>query len=139
LRPDLFAFLLIGSKTDFELLITYVPFIVVAFLAIVVVRILSVYPIIGINKLMGEKISHSWTRVIALAGLRGVVLCVGLLVRASIFEPSWERSVFVVVAHHMTHAHKNSDLGRTDYDAMVCTVSRIVNPIGPEQASHRYS
>ena len=55
LRPDLFAFLLIGLKTDFELLITYVPFIVVAFLAIVVARILSVYPIIGITKLMGEK------------------------------------------------------------------------------------
>jgi NhaP-type Na+/H+ or K+/H+ antiporter len=78
LRPDLFVFLLIGSKTDFELLITYIPFIVVAFLAIVVARILSVYPIIGINKLMGEKTSHSWTRVIALAGLRGVVLCVWL-------------------------------------------------------------
>jgi hypothetical protein len=32
-------------------------------LAIVVARILSIYPIIGITKLMGEKISHSWTRV----------------------------------------------------------------------------
>ena len=73
MRPDLFAFLLIGLKTDFELLITYVLFIVVAFLAIVVARILSVYPIIGITKLMRERISHSWTRVIALAGLRGAV------------------------------------------------------------------
>lgn len=62
MRPDLFAFLLIGLKTDFELLITYVPFIVVAFLAIVVARILSVYPIIGITKLMGERISHSWQK-----------------------------------------------------------------------------
>ena len=68
-----FAFLLIGLKTDFELLITYFPFIIAAFLAILAARILSVYPIIGLTHMMGEKIPRSWTRVIALAGLRGAV------------------------------------------------------------------
>ena len=68
-----FAFLLIGLKTDFGLLITFAPFIIAAFLAIVVARVVSVYPIVGLAKLMREDIPHSWTRVIAFAGLRGAV------------------------------------------------------------------
>jgi CPA1 family monovalent cation:H+ antiporter len=68
-----FAFLLIGLKTDFGLLITYAPFIMAAYLAILVARIISVYPIIGLAKIMREKIPHTWTRAITLAGLRGAV------------------------------------------------------------------
>jgi len=68
-----FAFLLMGLKADFALLITYAPFIVAAFLAIVVARIISVYPIIGLTNMMGERIPHSWTRLLAMAGLRGAV------------------------------------------------------------------
>ena len=68
-----FAFLLIGLKTDFGLLMTFAPFIIAAFLAIVVARIISVYPIVGLAKMMRENIPHSWTRVIAFAGLRGAV------------------------------------------------------------------
>jgi CPA1 family monovalent cation:H+ antiporter len=68
-----FAFLLIGLKTDFTLLISYAPAIMVAFLAIVAARVISVYPVVGLAKMMREKIPHSWTRVIAFAGLRGAV------------------------------------------------------------------
>ncbi len=68
-----FAFLLIGLKTDVMMLVTYAPFIAAAFLAILVARIISVYPIIGFAKMLREKIPHSWTRVIAFAGLRGAV------------------------------------------------------------------
>jgi len=42
-------------------------------LAIVVARIISVYPIIGLTNMMGERIPHSWTRLLAMAGLRGAV------------------------------------------------------------------
>jgi monovalent cation:H+ antiporter, CPA1 family len=68
-----FAFLLIGLRTDFTLLITYAPFIAAAFLAILVARVVSVYPIIGLVNMMRERIPHSWTRLLAIAGLRGAV------------------------------------------------------------------
>ena len=68
-----FAFLLIGLRTDFSLLIAYAPFIIAAFLAILVARVISVYPIIELANMMREKMPHSWTRVIAFAGLRGAV------------------------------------------------------------------
>ena len=68
-----FAFLLIGLKADFALLITYAPFILAAFLAILVARVVSVYPIIGLTNMMRERIPHSWTRLLAIAGLRGAV------------------------------------------------------------------
>ena len=68
-----FAFLLIGLKTDFRLLITYAPFILAAFLAILVARAVSVYPIVGLTNILGERIPRSWTRLLAIAGLRGAV------------------------------------------------------------------
>ncbi len=68
-----FAFLLIGLKADFKLLIAYAPFIIVAFAAIIISRILSVYPILWFAQLMGEKIPASWKRILAFAGLRGAV------------------------------------------------------------------
>lgn len=68
-----FAFLLLGLKADFGLLITFVPFIVAAFVAIVVARIFSVYPITFLTALLGERMPRSWTKVLAFAGLRGAV------------------------------------------------------------------
>jgi len=68
-----FAFLLIGLKTDFALLITFAPFIVAAFAAILVARVISVYPILSLSNAAGEQIPHSWTRVLGFAGLRGAV------------------------------------------------------------------
>ncbi|MGA8855957.1 MAG: sodium:proton antiporter, partial [Candidatus Bathyarchaeia archaeon] len=68
-----FAFLLIGLKTDFNLLVAFAPFIIVAFAAILVARILSVYPILWLAELLGEKIPSAWKRIVAFAGLRGAV------------------------------------------------------------------
>jgi hypothetical protein len=45
--------------TDFELLIAFAPFIVVAFAAMIIARILSVCPILWFSKLMGEKVPAS--------------------------------------------------------------------------------
>ena len=82
-----FAFLLIGLKTDFGLLIAFAPFIVVAFVTILVARIISVYPIVGFTRLLGEQIPRSWTRVLALAGLRGAVsVALALSLPESIFK-----------------------------------------------------
>jgi CPA1 family monovalent cation:H+ antiporter len=68
-----FAFLLIGLKADFELLVAYLPFVVVAFLAILMARALSVYPIVGFTTLLGERVPPLWRRVLTFAGLRGAV------------------------------------------------------------------
>ena len=68
-----FAFLLIGLKADFELLVAYLPFVAVAFLAILMARALSVYPIIGFTTLLGERVPPLWRRVLTFAGLRGAV------------------------------------------------------------------
>jgi CPA1 family monovalent cation:H+ antiporter len=68
-----FAFLLLGLKADFDLLVTFIPFILVAFLAILVARVFSVYPIMWSTRLLGERVPASWTNVVALAGLRGAV------------------------------------------------------------------
>jgi len=67
------AFLLLGLKANLWLLFTYAPLIVAAFLAILVSRFVSVYPIVGLTNLTGEKIPGSWTKVLAAAGLRGAV------------------------------------------------------------------
>jgi len=67
------AFLLLGLKADLRLLFAYAPLIIAAFLAILVSRFVSVYPIVGLTNLTGEKIPSSWTKVLAMAGLRGAV------------------------------------------------------------------
>ena len=67
------AFLLLGLKADLWLLFTYAPLIIAAFLAILVSRFVSVYPIVSLTNLTGEKIPSSWTKVLAVAGLRGAV------------------------------------------------------------------
>lgn len=68
-----FAFLLLGLRADFDLLVTFAPLIVSTFLAMLAARILSVYPIIWLAKLVGERIPSSWSHVIVFAGLRGAV------------------------------------------------------------------
>ncbi len=68
-----FAFLLLGLKADFSLLVTFIPFIIAAFAAILLARVFSVFPIVGIASLMGEKIPSSWTKALAGAGMRGVI------------------------------------------------------------------
>lgn len=68
-----FAFLLLGLKSDFSLLVTYAPFIVAAFVVILLARVASVYPIVGLARVIGEDIPNSWTKVLAGAGLRGAV------------------------------------------------------------------
>jgi CPA1 family monovalent cation:H+ antiporter len=68
-----FAFLLLGLKADFELLITFAPLIIVAFAAILVARMFSVYPITVFTAMLGERMPSSWTKVLTFAGLRGAV------------------------------------------------------------------
>jgi CPA1 family monovalent cation:H+ antiporter len=68
-----FAFLLLGLKVDFSLLVTFSPLIVAAFLVILIARFVSVYPIVWFTQLLGERIPTSWTKVLAVAGLRGAV------------------------------------------------------------------
>jgi CPA1 family monovalent cation:H+ antiporter len=68
-----FAFLLLGLKADVSLMIASAPFVIAAFLVILVARVLSVYPIVSLTDAIGEKIPSSWTRILAGAGLRGVI------------------------------------------------------------------
>ncbi len=68
-----FVFLLIGLRTDFTSILGFVPFIIVAFGAIVLARVCSVYPILWLTDLLGEKIPNEWKRILAFAGLRGAV------------------------------------------------------------------
>ena len=44
-----------------------------AFVAIFAARIVSVYPIVWLTRVMGEKIPGSWNKVLGFAGLRGAV------------------------------------------------------------------
>jgi CPA1 family monovalent cation:H+ antiporter len=84
------AFLLLGLKADLWLLFTYAPLIIAAFLAILVSRVVSVYPIVSLTNLMGEKISGSWTKVLAMAGLRGAV---SVALALSLPESSFKETV----------------------------------------------
>lgn len=68
-----FAFLLLGLKVDVLLLGASLLLVVAAFFVILLARVLSVYPIVGIMSAIGEKIPSSWTRILAAAGLRGVI------------------------------------------------------------------
>jgi CPA1 family monovalent cation:H+ antiporter len=68
-----FAFLLLGLQADASLLIANGAVILAAFAAILLARIVSVYPLTTVTGLLGEKIPHAWTKVLAGAGLRGVI------------------------------------------------------------------
>ena len=84
------AFLLLGLKADLWLLFTYAPLIIAAFLAILVSRVISVYPIVSLANLTGEKIPSSWTKVLAMAGLRGAV---SVALALSLPESSFKQTV----------------------------------------------
>lgn len=68
-----FAFLLLGLKVDTTLLVAFAPLIIAAFLAIVAARVISVYPIVTLTGFIGEKIPNSYKKILAAAGLRGVI------------------------------------------------------------------
>jgi len=68
-----FAFLLLGLKADILLLVRFAPVVLVAFAVTLLGRVISVYPIISLTKLLGEKVPGSWTRLFSMAGLRGVL------------------------------------------------------------------
>jgi CPA1 family monovalent cation:H+ antiporter len=67
------AFLLLGLKADVSLLAGFAPLVLAAFGAMLLGRLLSVYPIVALAGFVGEKIPASWTKVLAGAGLRGVI------------------------------------------------------------------
>lgn len=93
-----FAFLLIGLKSDIELLYVYAPFVIVAFTAILVARLLSVYPIVAFTRMMGERLPSSWNKVLAFAGLRGAVsVALVLSLPESNYKPIITAMVFGVV------------------------------------------
>jgi CPA1 family monovalent cation:H+ antiporter len=68
-----FAFLLLSLQADFRLMVTFSPFIIGACVAMFLSRAISVYPIVSLTSLLGEKIPSSWTKVLAMAGMRGAV------------------------------------------------------------------
>jgi CPA1 family monovalent cation:H+ antiporter len=68
-----FAFLLLGLKVDTSLLVAFAPLIIAAFLAIVAARVISVYPVVTLTGFIGEKIPDSYKKILAAAGLRGVI------------------------------------------------------------------
>jgi Na+:H+ antiporter len=68
-----FAFLLLGLRADPSLMLTYSPFIIGAFLVILLARAASVYPILSVTRLLGEKVPRSWTTPLTVGGLRGVI------------------------------------------------------------------
>jgi CPA1 family monovalent cation:H+ antiporter len=68
-----FVFLLLGLRADLSVLVAYLPFIGAAFAIIFLSRAASVYPVVAITRVLGEKFPHSWTNVLAAAGLRGAV------------------------------------------------------------------
>jgi CPA1 family monovalent cation:H+ antiporter len=68
-----FAFLLLGLKVNFYALVSFAPFVIAAFVAILLARAVSVYPIVALTRALGEKIPAPWTHLLAFAGLRGVL------------------------------------------------------------------
>jgi CPA1 family monovalent cation:H+ antiporter len=68
-----FAFLLLGLKVNFYALVSFAPFVIAAFVAILLARAVSVYPIVALTRALGEKIPAHWTHLLAFAGLRGVL------------------------------------------------------------------
>ena len=68
-----FAFLLLGLRSDARLLLSFSPFIIGAFLVILLARAASVYPIVSLTSMLGERIPGSWTQILAIGGLRGVI------------------------------------------------------------------
>ncbi len=84
-----FAFLLLGLNANFRLLLAFAPLIIAAFLAILLARAISVYPIVGLTRLLGEKVAGAWSQLLAIAGLRGVLsVALALSLPQSAFKES---------------------------------------------------
>jgi CPA1 family monovalent cation:H+ antiporter len=79
------------------MLVAFAPFIIVAFAAILIARVLSVYPILWFAQILGETIPNSWKRVLAFAGLRGAVsIALVLSLTETSFGETLEAMVFGV-------------------------------------------
>lgn len=85
-----FAFLLLGLKANLFLLFKYAPLVIIAFAAILLARTISVYPIVALTKILGERVPSSWTRLLAFAGLRGVL---SVALALSLPESSFKETV----------------------------------------------
>lgn len=67
------AFLFIGLSTDITQLAAGALAIGVAFLAVSLARVASVYPILGLFSIAGSKIPRSWRNAAALGGMKGAL------------------------------------------------------------------
>ncbi len=67
------AFLFIGFQTDLLALFGSISAIMMAYVAVLVARVVSVYPIFGVLSQIGENIPLSWSNAAMLSGVRGAI------------------------------------------------------------------
>ena len=67
------AFLFIGVETQISVIGPALSFIVLAYIAVMVSRMATVYPILSIFSRVGEKIPLKWMNVATLGGMRGAL------------------------------------------------------------------
>jgi Na+:H+ antiporter len=67
------AFLFIGFRTDVTKLASEIGLVLVAYGAVVLARLVSVYPILFVFDRVGSRIPSSWRNVAMLGGMRGAV------------------------------------------------------------------
>jgi monovalent cation:H+ antiporter, CPA1 family len=79
------AFLFVGLSTDLARIRADLVPIGIAFGAVILARVSSVYPLLGTSRIDGEPIPRSWQNVAALGGMRGA-LSIALV--ASLSDPS---------------------------------------------------
>lgn len=79
------AFLFVGLSTDLTKIHANLVPIGIAFGAVILARVASVYPILGTSRIDGEPIPRSWQNVAALGGMRGAL---SIVLVASLSDPS---------------------------------------------------
>jgi CPA1 family monovalent cation:H+ antiporter len=67
------AFLFIGFQTDLISLFGSLQLIIISYLAVLLARSFSVYPILGVLSQLGERIPISWSHTAMLSGVRGAI------------------------------------------------------------------
>jgi monovalent cation:H+ antiporter, CPA1 family len=67
------AFLYIGLSTDLSKISADLVPIGIAFAAVIIARVSSVYPLLGTSRVNGEAIPRSWKNVVMLGGMRGAL------------------------------------------------------------------
>ncbi len=67
------AFLYIGLSTDLARIRADLVYIGIAFLAVTIARLSSVYPLLGTSRIDGEPVPRSWENVAMLGGMRGAL------------------------------------------------------------------